>query len=582
MSTAQPPVLNRFFKLLSPDRKDIVYIYLYAVCSGLLTLSLPLGVQAVLGMLIGQTLSNSLFILIGAVTAGTVFAGILQVMQLTVTESIQRRIYSRSAYEFALRIPRLRLRELDEEYIPEWTNRFFDTLTIQKGLPKVLVDLSSSVLQIIFGLLLISFYHPFFVFFGFILLVILFLIFRITGPMGMRTSLVESKYKYKLAHWLQEMARAIVTFKLSGSERMALDRTQGLVDNYLDNRGKHFRVLVFQYGTIVVFKGVITAVLLGLGSYLVIQNQISLGQFVAAEIVVLLILASVEKLIISMDTIYDLLTGVEKIGQFTDLPLEPQNGMDFKRIDRPGEAINISIRDLSFGYPNSQQPVLNQINLEIKAGEKVCIAGPNGSGKSTLVQLAAGLHLDYSGSILYNGIPASNINLRSLRQRVSYQGSPEHLFRGSLLDNLTLGMDDLDMESVIRSAEATGLSRLVEQLPDGYATDLMPGGRNLSEHFCTLILLTRALVTRPCLLTLERTIQRMEGLQRGTLMDLLLHEDTGWTLLAISSDPELARRCDRVVILQKGSIVAQGHYTELEHLPAYQAVFNEVNLPDNA
>lgn len=574
--------MQRLLKLLNPDRKDIAYIYLYAVCSGLLTLSLPLGVQAVLGMLIGQTLSNSLFILIGAVTLGTVFAGLLQVMQLTVTESIQRRIYSRSAYEFALRIPRMNLRELDQEYVPEWTNRFFDTLTIQKGLPKVLVDLSTSVLQIIFGLLLISFYHPFFVFFGFILLVILFLIFRLTGPAGLRTSLVESKYKYKLAHWLQEMARSIVTFKLSGSERMALNRTRGLVDGYLENRGKHFRVLIFQYGTVVIFKGIVTAVLLGLGSYLVIQNQISLGQFVAAEIVVLLILSSVEKLIISMDTIYDLLTGVEKIGQFTDLPLEPTKGMDFRQIDRPGQAINISIRDLSFQYPNSRRPVLNKINLEVKAGEKICIAGPNGAGKSTLVQLAAGLHLDYSGSILYNGIPASNINLRSLRQRVSYQGNQEDIFRGSLIDNLTLGLEDLDMESVIRVAEKTGLSELVEQLPDGFNTELMPSGRNLSEYFCTLILLTRALVTRPCLLTLERTIQRMEGLKRNNLLNLLLDKNTGWTLLAVSSDPELARRCDRVILMQNGEIIAQGHHSELEQTEAYQAIFNEANLPDNA
>ena len=234
--------VRRFFKLLELDRKDITYIYIYAIFAGLITLSIPLGVQAIIGLIAGGALSASLIILVAVVTLGTGLAGLLTVMQLTVTETIQRRIFSRSAFDLAYRIPRLRLDNLNTYYAPELVNRFFDTLTLQKGIPKILVDFSTAILQIVFGLLLISFYHPLFFFFGAILIVILILIFRFTGPGGLSTSLQESSYKYKVAHWLEELARSVTTFKLAGGASLSLKRTDDLVCQYLDRRKKRHPV----------------------------------------------------------------------------------------------------------------------------------------------------------------------------------------------------------------------------------------------------------------------------------------------------------------------------------------------------
>ena len=234
--------LQRLFRLLQPDRKEVAYIYLFAIFGGLLTLTLPLGVQAVIGLVQGGEVSSSLIILIAVVTLGTLFSGVLNIMQLTVTETLQRRVFARSAFEFALRIPNLRLDALQRDYPPELVNRFFDTLTVQKGLPKILMDFSTGIVQIIFGLLLISFYHSFFVFFGIAVVLILVALLRWTGPTGLESSLVESKYKYKVAHWLQEVARTMITFKLASGARLSLSKTNDLVDGYLDARGNHFRI----------------------------------------------------------------------------------------------------------------------------------------------------------------------------------------------------------------------------------------------------------------------------------------------------------------------------------------------------
>ena len=570
--------LQRLFRLLEPDRKDVFYIYLFAIFGGLLNLTLPLGVQAVIGLVQGGDVSSSLVILIAVVTLGTLFAGVLKIMQITVAETLQRRIFSRSAFEFALRIPNLRLDNLQGDYPPELVNRFFDTLTVQKGLPKVLMDFSTGIIQIIFGLLLISFYHPFFVFFGIALIVVLAALLRWTGPKGLESSLVESKYKYKVAHWLQEVARTMITFKLASGARLSLSKTNDLVDGYLTARGNHFRILVNQYGYIVVFKTAVTAVLLALGGILVIDNQITIGQFVAAEIVVLLILSSVEKVILTLADVYDLLTGLEKMGYFTDLPLDPSEGMKFEKVDT-GKGIELEVRDLSFQFSDSQRPTLKNINFDVKPGEKVCVAGYNSSGKSTLIQIVSGMLLDYQGSVSYNSAPMFNYDLKSLRRYIGDHGAQEDIFQGTLWENICLGHEEINMQQIIWAIRQVGLEEFVQRLPKGYNTELVPSGRNLPQSVQTKILLARSIVSQPRLLALEEFLNKLQPNERERMCNMLTARSQPWTLLAVSNDPLLAARCERIILMKDGEIVAEGDYSTLRDNPHFERIF-QMNVPN--
>jgi ABC-type bacteriocin/lantibiotic exporter with double-glycine peptidase domain len=575
---SQMSSLKRFFKLLEPDRKDVFYIYLYAIFGGLLTLTLPIGVQAVIGLVQGGDVSSSLVILIAVVTLGTLFSGVLKIMQITVAETLQRRVFARSAFEFALRIPNLRMDALQQDYPPELVNRFFDTITVQKGLPKVLMDFSTGIVQIIFGLLLISFYHPFFVFFGISVLALLFVLLRWTGPKGLDTSLVESKYKYKVAHWLQEVARTMVTFKLASGARLSLSKTNSLVESYLTARGNHFRVLVSQYGYIVIFKTLVTAVLLALGGVLVIDNQITIGQFVAAEIVVLLILGSVEKVILTLADVYDLLTGLEKMGYFTDIPLEPNEGMDFERVDT-GKGMELEVQNLTFQFSDSDHPTLNDLSFKVKSGEKICIAGYNGSGKSTLIQVISGLMLNYKGSISYNNAPMFNFNLRSLRRYIGDHGSQEDVFEGTLWENICLGHEDIDFQQIVWAIRQVGLEDFVKTLPKGYDSLLLPGGRNLPQSVRTKILLARSVVSQPRLLALEEFLNRLQPQERERMSDMLTDRSQPWTLVAVSNDPLLAARCERIILMEKGQIIAEGSYETLRESPHFERIF-QMNTPN--
>ncbi len=564
--------VRRFFKLLQLDRREIGYIYLYSIFAGIITLSLPLGIQAIIGLISGGALSSSLFLLIAIVSVGIALTGSLTVMQLSVMETIQRRIFVRSSFDFAWRIPRFDMNEMLKAYPPELVNRFFDTLTIQKGVPKLLIDFSTALLQVIFGLLLLSFYHPIFVFFGVMLLLLLFLIFRFTGPQGLSTSLTESKYKYAVAHWLEEIARTVTTFKLEVYSDLPLERTDELASKYLDARKNHFKILLFQYRIIVIFKTVITGGLLVLGSWLVINNQISIGQFVAAEIVVILIMNSVEKLILSMDTIYDVLTALEKIGYITDIPLERRGGMNFSEVDS-GKGLALDINNLTFKFEDAETPAIQNLSLKVKPGERICIAGYNGAGKSTLLQLLAGLFENYSGSIAYNGFSLRSIDPSTLRKAIGKYSTQEDIFQGTILENITLGMSEVSLKEVVQVAQTIGLDTYIKKLPMGYKTVLMSGGRNTPESIRTKIILARSFILRPKLLLLEDFLNEFQVDEKKNIATCLTDGTYNWTLLAVSNDPMFAASCDRVVLMQNGSILMEGTFEEIKSSPWFEHIF---------
>jgi ABC-type bacteriocin/lantibiotic exporter with double-glycine peptidase domain len=568
--------LQRFYRMLKTDRREISYIYLYAIFAGLINLTLPLGVQAILNLLQGGAVSSGWWLLIVVVTVGTLMAGILVIMQMSVNETLQRRIFTRVAFDFAYRLPNLRTESVRNVHLPEVVNRFFDTLTIQKGLPKILMDLSTSVMQIVFGLLLLSFYHPLFIAFGAILITVLVLIIRLSSPLGLSTSIKESKYKYEVAYWLEELARTLQTFKLAGSSPLPLSRTDGYVSNYLDAKQSHFRILSLQFSAIVGFKTLVTFVILSLGGWLVINNQINIGQFVAAEIIIILIINSSEKMIQTLEVVYDVLTALDKIGAVTDLPIESEKGVNFSEINN-GKGISVDIQNLSHRFSDNEQPILRGINLSIKSGEKLCIAGYNGSGKTTLVQIISCFQTNTEGSVLYNGVPRNNFNQMSLRAAIGDFSSQEAIFKGSLRENISLGYPNIKLDDLVKTGESVGLMRFVASLPNGFDTLLLPEGRNLPRNVMVKIILARSIIQNPQLLAIEELMANLEQIDRLKIASLLTDKNQSWTLAAVTDDAELASRCDRIIVMKEGEIVAEGTFEEIKKTVHFNRVFKIYN-----
>lgn len=533
--------VSRLWQLVRGEKSDITAIYFYAVLSGLIQLSLPVGIQAIIGFVIGGTLSASLILLITVLVLAVVATGIIQLNQMRIIEKIQQRIFVRHAWEFADHIPRLDLKKSDGIYLPELVNRFFDTITLQKGFAKLLLDLPLAVIQILFGLILLSFYHPFFILFGILVIALLWLILRTTGHRGLQSSLAESSYKYAVAGWLEEMARLVKSFKFSGAG-LHLKKADEKTGNYLRSRTRHFLVLELQYKVLIVFKVLITTAMLLGGVLLLLEQQINIGQFVAAEIIIITIIAAIEKIITSLGTVYDVLTSVEKIAKLTDRPLE--NGGNHQLVkDRP---ISISATDLSFGY--NEKMVVSGLSFNIRAGDKVVISGPSGSGKSTLLKLLAGVYNDFRGQLLVNGLAITSYDPESLRERMGILFQHENIFHGTLWENLTMGRADADPGYVHELCLRIGLQSFLASLPDGYQAALDPAGKRLPRSVVQKILLVRALAHRPSLLIMEEPWLGIEDQFRQQVRELVLgRADT--TVIVATTDEGFAKYCNSIIQL---------------------------------
>jgi len=546
--------VRRLFRMLALDRREIFIIYAYAIFNGLINLSLPLGVQAIIAFVISAQFSASWGLLIFIVVIGVATSGVIQILQLSLTEVLQRRIFTRASFEFAYRIPRFRMESVTSFYPPELMNRFFDTLNVQKGLPKILIDFSSSTLQILFGLILLSLYHSFFVFFGFLLVGLMVLIFYLSGPKGLKTSILESKYKYQVAHWLEELARVMGTFKLAGETSLPIEKTNEYVANYLKYRKQHFKVLIFQFSNIVAFKTIITGGLLVLGSILVINQEINLGQFVASEIIILLVLSSAEKLILTMETVYDVLTGLEKLGQVTDIPLEKEGGLSLAdNADEKGVSVELS--NLSYQFEDSESFALDKVNLLVKAGEKIGITGNNESGKTTLISVISGLYHDYTGSVLFNGIPFADLDITSFRSVVGDNLNLQDLFHGTLSQNINVGKSDVSVEDTLRAIDQVGLNGFLKNLPQGLATMISPEGQGLSDSVKQKLILARTLAESPKIIVMDNALHGLDFEDRKRISEILTSKKQKWTLISVTNDPLILNGCDRVVTLEYGKVV---------------------------
>lgn len=540
---------QRLVGMLALDKRDVLQIFYYAVFAGLVSLSLPLGIQAIINLLQGAQISTSWIVLVVVVTLASAFVGILQLMQLRLIENIQQKIFTRASFEFAYRFPKIKMKELYNYYPPELANRFFDTLTIQKSLSKILVDFPAAILQIAFGVVLLSFYHQFFIIYGLFLVLLVYIIFRFTAQRGLETSIEESDSKYKVVHWLQEIARAIVSFKLAGNTSHALDKNDTLVAEYLDARESHFKILIIQFIQMTGFKVLVTAGLLLIGGLLVFNQEMNIGQFVASEIIILTVISAVEKLISGLGTFYDLLTSLEKLGQVVDKELEPQEGeTPFKE----GEGFTVELQGISYSVPGRDKKIIDTISLTINPSSAILLQGPAGSGKSTLLRLIAGIIEPDEGKIFVNNVPLHNINLDYYRSHLGKSLSEESPFEGTLLDNITFGDPAITQETVYWALENTGLINFVKGLPNGLNTVLHPEGMQIPHTVSKKIVLARSIVHQPKLLILKDPLDQFGRKEAEKIMDFLTDPAHQWALVVVSENPEWITHCKQIVTIDNG------------------------------
>lgn len=544
--------IERFKNLIIIDKKDIYQLFIYAILAGLISLSIPLGIQSIINFIQAGQVSTSWIVLVIIVVIGVALVGILKIMQFRITENLQQKIFVRSSFEFAYRFPKIKFNQLYNYSPPELANRFFDTLTVQKGFSKLILEVSTSALQIIFGILLLSLYHSFFIFFGIMLLGLLYLIFKINFKNGLNTSLKESKYKYKVAHWLQEIARNNLSFKNEKLFEFSLHKNDKLVTEYLLHRESHFAILKKQFTQLIGFKILITAGLLIIGGMLVLNQQMNIGQFVAAEIIIITIISAVEKLFYGLELFYDVITSLEKLGSVADLELEKEKQETTYFIKE--EDIILETEQLTFQFPDAELPVIKNINLTINPKDRILIQGENGSGKTTLLRLLSRLIEPSTGTIFINNTNYKKFSIDEYRSKIGVITINDSLFEGTILENITCNNPLITMKDINDVLDKLKLTSLIKSLPKGLDTELISEGKQVNSSTVQKILLARCIILKPKILFLEEPTDKLDKETAKEIIDVLTNENNPWTLVVVAKGNYWKTKCKTIYTLENGSI----------------------------
>ena len=538
------------FKYITKEKKDVMAIYIYAILSGLVQLSIPLGIQAIVSFVMGATMVTSLYLLIAFVVLGTFLTGYFRVKVMQIIEKIQQKIFVEFAIAFAEKLPKVDLSANKKYYLPEMVNRFFDTQNLQKGISKILLEIPTALIQILFGILLLSFYHPWFLVFGAIVIVIVIIIFMFTMDSGIQSSVEESTKKYEVASWLEDIASAIKTFKINSKTEMHLAGTDERVVSYLNHRTSHFKVLVFQYKAIIGFKVIITLVMLAIGTYLLVTQKLNIGAFIATEIVVLTIMTAVEKLIKSLESYYDVVASLAKLNKVTELTEEHNENIVLEHKDG---GMEIEFRGVDFSF-NDNKPILSALSFNIKPNSITVISGALGAGKSLLLNMMAGFYEATSGTVLFDKIPLKNLDKIALRNTIGLYMEDIQIIKATLQDNIVLGRRNVNTEDILELSDKIGIDHLSSGFTDGFNTKLSQTDTEISFSSKKKILLLRAMLGENRLLLLEDPLDGMNEDFRFKMIAYLQQLKEKTTIVIVSEAHELIAIADQKFQIQNGSI----------------------------
>jgi len=550
--------LDRLWQLLRPESSDLWMVLVFAVVVGVLAMATPLAVETLVNTVAFGRLLQPVVVLALMLLAFLSFSAALRALQAYVVEVVQRRMFARVAADLAYRLPRVQTEALDGRDGRELVNRFFDVVTVQKVCAQLLLDALTLVISVLIGMAVLAFYHPWLLGFDVVLLASIAFAFFVLGRGAVASSIKESKSKYHMAAWLEDLAGNPTAFRYDGAAEFALERADRLTYEYLTARRKHFRILLRQIVFALGMQAVASTALLGLGGWLVIDGQLTLGQLVAAELIVAIIVGSFAKIGKHLESFYDLLAAVDKLGQLFDLPVEDHEGTLHVPSDGPAEVI---LHAIGYSFPSGHR-VLDNVNLKLQPGARCVVEGASGVGKSTLLELLFGTRFPTFGHLTIDGLDPRDLRPDILRRQVALAREPE-FFSGTIAENVHLERPDITTADVRNALEATGILDDILSLPDGIDTMLIPGGKPLTERQARRLMIARAIVGRPALLLIDGLLDALPDDDAERLTEMLWQPEHPWTLVLVTGRESLARRATTRLTL--ASIATSPQQRESNH-----------------
>ncbi|MHC4879009.1 MAG: ATP-binding cassette domain-containing protein [Planctomycetota bacterium] len=529
---------ERLRALLQPESSDILTVCIYALIVGLLTLATPIAVEALVNTVAFGRFLQPVIVLALLLFMFLAFSAAIRAVQTIVVEIVQRRLFARVAGDLAYRLPRVQMTEMDGAYAPELVNRFFDVVTVQKVSAQLLLEGLGLVLSAAVGMAVLAFYHPWLAGFDLALILMIIFVVFVLGRGAVKSSIKESKKKYAMAAWLEDLARCPVAFRTDGGSEFALERADRMIHDYLTARRKHFRILMRQILFALGLQAVASTALLGIGGWLVVSGELTLGQLVAAELIVAVIVGSVAKLGKHMESFYDLLAAVDKLGHLFDLNVERPDGVIAPATAGPAR--------LELTRLSSSSSSLDQYDWRIDAGELVAVLGNAGTGKSRLCDVIYGLRTPEGGHLTIDGNDPRDLRPDVLRRRVALAREIE-FFEGTIAENVHLERPSVSSADVNSMLDRLGVLDELVRLPDGLGTLLPACGGQLSSSQLRRLMLARSIVGRPGLLLIDGLLDGFSDAELQEVGTALAGLSNECTILIATGQQRVAALCERVL-----------------------------------
>lgn len=535
---------RRLVALLRPERTDISAVVIFAAAVGVLSLATPITVEALVNSVAFGRFLQPLVVLAVMLLTFLGFAALLKGLQAFIVEIIQRRIFVRVVADLAHRLPRVKQEAFDGLHGPELLNRFFDVITVQKSAAMLVLDGLSIVIAAFVGMVVLAFYHPYLLGFDLVLMAAVAFAVFFLGRGAVGTAIDESYKKYAVASWLEQLARFPVAFKLHGGPEHAFAKADQLAVEWVEARRAHFKVLIRQIVFTLGLQAVAGAALLGIGGFLVINGQLTLGQLVASELIVAIVVGSFAKLGKHMESYYDLLAAVDKLGHLFDLPTERDTGA-LPPQGAQGAQVQLHQLVLDYGPGDGR---IDGLSLLIEPGSRIALTGPPGCGKSGLLEVLYGMRDPCGGYVEYDDHDIRSLLPSALRTQVALVHHSE-VFEGSIAENVQMHRPDVTLGDVRRALEALGMWQEVMSLPAGLETQLAPGGAPLSDTQLIRLMLARAIAGRPRLLLIDSVLDQLADIKLRRVLEAISGNPGERTLILVTGREALLSLCDRVIDL---------------------------------
>jgi len=541
--------LTRLRHLLRPEWSDIWLVLVFAFVVGIFTLATPIAVETLVNTVAFGRFMQPVVVLALILFFFLGFSAAIRALQTYIVEIIQVRLFARIAGDLAHRLPRVSIEATEGKFLPELTNRFFDVVTVQKTSASLLLDGIALVTSAATGMAVLGFYHPALLGFDILLLAAITFMIVVLGRGAVASAMLESKSKYYMAAWLEDVARCQTTFHSACGKRLSASRADRLVHDYLVNRRKHFRIMFRQVLFALGLQAFASTVLLGLGGYLVIDRQLTLGQLVAAELIVAIIVGAFAKMGKHFESFYDLLASVDKLGYLFDLPTARPGSILQSSTDVPKV---IEMEKLSYTRPK-QKHSFAPITASIPAGSSTAIFGNSGAGKSTLLDLIYGVRRPGGGNLTVNGIPPSDYQSDDYWSTVELIRDFE-VFSASIEENVHVQRTDVCGTEVEEALQAVGIGSLINAMPEGLQTHLTSSGSPLAPNQVRLMTLARGIAATPKLFLIDGVLDSLSDDEAERVLDYLLDENRDWTIIITTGRRWIAERCHQIIDLPSGTV----------------------------